>query len=147
MSNSGETLLQACAVPLRRCEGEIEVCLITSLGKGRWGVPKGIVEEDQTPQQAALCEAWEEAGLHGEIVGPMLGAYDDRKWGMRLRVQAYLMRVSRADDDWPEASMRSRCWCAIGPALERIGKKAQRRLLRVALERLATDDEVRALFG
>jgi len=127
---------QACAVPLRGSGADLEVCLITSISKGRWGFPKGIIEADQTPREAALAEAWEEAGLHGQLDGPPLGSYEDRKWGQRLRVEGFLMWVSRADETWLEADVRQRCWVSPAEADEILAKPPQRELLRIALARI-----------
>ena len=46
-------ILQACAIPFRRNGGQYEFCLITSLRKGRWGFPKGIIDKGETHIEAA----------------------------------------------------------------------------------------------
>ena len=74
-------IAQACVVPYRRRDERIEFCLITSLKKKRWIFPKGIVDPGETVEEAALKEAFEEAGLHGRILGDPIGKYEDSKWG------------------------------------------------------------------
>jgi ADP-ribose pyrophosphatase YjhB (NUDIX family) len=37
--------------------------------KGSWGLPKGYVSSEESPEDAALRELKEESGLDGEIVG------------------------------------------------------------------------------
>lgn len=103
-------LAQASAIPFRWRNGELEFCLITSIRARRWGFPKGIIDPGETAVEAALKEAWEEAGLRGEIVSEPLGVYRYEKWGTDLEVAVYLMRVESADDDWLEAGQRDRRW-------------------------------------
>jgi phosphohistidine phosphatase len=108
--------------------------------KGTWGFPKGIVDPGETPEQTALKEADEEAGLHGELVGPPLGEYDYRKWNSTLRVTAYLMRVTAADDEWREADVRQRRWYRAEQARSAIEREELRVLLEAALERIGPPD-------
>ena len=129
---------QACAVPYRWQEGRVEFCLITSTGKGTWGFPKGIVDPGETPEQTALKEAEEEAGLHGRIVGAPLGQYEYRKWNTLLVVTAYLMEVTAEDDDWEEADLRKRLWCRADAARAAIPRRESRELLGLALERIGS---------
>src|SRR6187401_2866899 len=105
-----KSIPQACAVPYRITAGQIEVCVVTSMKKRRWTFPKGIIEPGETPTQAALKEAWEEAGLRGTISGPTLGSYERAKWGSPLAVACYLMQVEREFKVWPESALRERTW-------------------------------------
>ena len=127
---------QACAIPYRCRDGQPEFCLITSIRKGTWGFPKGIIGPGETPEETALKEAEEEAGLHGRIVGKPLGQYEYRKWGTVLFVDVYLMQVTRADDDWDEADLRERAWCPADEARTAIHRQELRELLDAALERI-----------
>lgn len=128
---------QACAVPFRQQARQLEFCLITSLNKGRWGFPKGTIDPGETYPETALKEAYEEAGLRGEIIGKPLGHYEYVKWGGPLRVTVVMMRVSEVLDQWLEAGQRKRVWCAAEEALARLASADQRRLLELAIERLA----------
>jgi phosphohistidine phosphatase len=128
---------QACAVPYRVRRGKLEFCLITSTGKGHWAFPKGIVDPGETPAETALKEAHEEAGLLGEIEGKPLGKYTYAKWGNKLEVTAFLMRVSRTETAWQEADVRQRRWCGVKEAQERIVRQELQELLESALTRLA----------
>jgi 8-oxo-dGTP pyrophosphatase MutT (NUDIX family) len=139
MNQSGSLtfIAQACAVPYRTLQGAPEFCLITSLNKRRWGFPKGTIDPGETYSDTALKEAYEEAGLRGEIVDEPLGCYDYAKWGASLRVTVVLMRVAETHDDWLEAGLRQRAWCTAEEAQRRIANANQRRLLEAAVGRLA----------
>lgn len=49
-------------------EREDGFVLMTEARAG-WTLPGGGIEPGETPQQAALREAWEEVGAHGEVLG------------------------------------------------------------------------------
>lgn len=140
LQSSPEPILQACVVPFRRRGERIEICLITSLKKGNWILPKGIIDPGETLEETALKEALEEAGLHGRIVGEPLGGYEDFKWGSKLLVTVLLMEVTRADDEWLEADVRERCWVDAGEAAEMLGNPALQPFVVAALKVLTADD-------
>jgi len=127
---------QAAAIPYRGQGGQAEFCLITSTTTGRWGFPKGMIEPGDTPEQTALKEAAEEAGLHGVLVGEALGAFAYEKSGRRLRVLVFLMEVKRVESHWPEANRRARQWCAPAAVRLLLGHPEQQRLFDAALKRL-----------
>jgi 8-oxo-dGTP pyrophosphatase MutT (NUDIX family) len=77
----------------------LEAALIarrTRRGILEWVLPKGHVEEGETPEQAAVREVEEETGIHGRIIGD-LGTLtywfvaDDRR--VRKTVHHFLMRA------------------------------------------------------
>ncbi|MGC3968322.1 MAG: NUDIX hydrolase [Pirellulales bacterium] len=127
---------QSLAIPYRVYQGRLEICLITSLRKRRWCFPKGYVEPGETDTEAALKEAWEEAGLTGRIVGESLGSYDDKKLGTVRRITCYTMQVARSRREWNESSLRRRCWLPAAEALELVDRAKQRAILAVAIQRL-----------
>jgi 8-oxo-dGTP pyrophosphatase MutT (NUDIX family) len=132
-------ILQAGVVPYRTDPSGVQFCLITSIRKGNWGFPKGIIDPGETAQQTALKEAAEEAGLHGNIEGEPLGEYEYAKWGTTLVVSVYLMRVTAVDDEWEEASVRQRKWCDTDTARDRIRREELLSLLEAAVGRIESD--------
>jgi 8-oxo-dGTP pyrophosphatase MutT (NUDIX family) len=56
------------AVLARRGPEEVVVALIATRGRTRWGLPKGTVDGEETPEEAALREILEETGLRAEIL-------------------------------------------------------------------------------
>ena len=83
-----------------------------------WDFPKGIVEPWQSPEDAALEEAFEEAGVRGSLVGNALGDYEYEKWDGVCRVDVFLMRVEEVLASWPEAGIRERVWVGVDEAVE-----------------------------
>ena len=117
---------QSAAIPFRIEIDEPRILLITSRQSKRWIVPKGIVEGWQSPQETALAEAFEEAGVRGLIVGAAIGTYDYEKWGCIYRVSVFLMRVDEVLSSWPESDVRDRKWVGIDKALQVVDRDLQR---------------------
>jgi 8-oxo-dGTP pyrophosphatase MutT (NUDIX family) len=126
----------ACAIPYRIVGGRVEVCIVTTVRKQRWVFPKGYVEDGETATEAALKEAWEEAGLIGKIAGTAVGSYERRKLGSVCRVVCYLMQVEECQRAWSESGVRRRRWVKAEEALEALGQKQQRLIYAEALRRI-----------
>ena len=126
---------QASAVPFRRHGNRVEFCLITT-SSGRWGFPKGYIDAGESPEQAALKEALEEAGLHGRIVGAPLAYYRIDKNDNSKKVVALLMEVDACDDQWDEADLRERRWVSQDQAQRLLRIEALQACLEAAQDRL-----------
>jgi phosphohistidine phosphatase len=111
---------QAGVIPFRRRRGIVEICLIRTIGQKKWKIPKGFVDPGESAEEAALKEAWEEAGLRGRLVGSSIGSYEYEKWDLDLTVTIYLMEVTGAEDAWDESAFREREWARLDEAFERL---------------------------
>ena len=109
--------------------GEIEVCLIRRRDSGKWGIPKGLIDPGDTPEEAALKEAWEEAGITGSLVGPPIGTYVYEKWGASITVVVYVMRVVDEQPSWPEMRFRERRWTPASQAMSLLARHPVRPLV------------------
>ncbi len=127
---------QAAAIPYRQRPDQPEFCLITATGSGNWIFPKGIVDPGETVEQAALKEAFEEAGLHGHIVGQPLGSYELAKFGKKFQVTALLMEVTQCDQQWSEQHLRQRRWVSEEEAQRMLKQTHLHELLKSAAKRL-----------
>ncbi len=112
---------QFAALPFKVSEGETHVILVTSRETGRWILPKGWAEKDLTGPQLAAKEAFEEAGVVGEIDNEAIGSYDYLKQLPRGRqieceVTVFPLRVKRLLDEWPERQQRARAWFTLSEA-------------------------------
>lgn len=120
---------------LCRDPGNGKVLLITSRGTGRWVIPKGWPMSDRCDAEAALQEAWEEAGISG-VVGDEIGryAYDklNERTGISVLVEArvFLVEVAGMAEDYPEAGQRARRWVSPSKAAEMVDEKGLKKILR-----------------
>jgi phosphohistidine phosphatase len=96
---------QSAVIPyLINDKGGVEFMVIGSSKKRHWVVPKGIKDPGLTPQESAAKEAWEEAGIRGEVSEQPLGHYTVEKWGAQCSVAVYAMRITEVvdEDKWQE---------------------------------------------
>ncbi|RPB28002.1 hypothetical protein L211DRAFT_768887, partial [Terfezia boudieri ATCC MYA-4762] len=88
--------------------------------KNHWVLPKGGFETDEaTPEDAALREAWEEAGITGRITRA-LGEIPDPRINASISNNSLFMffevDVEREEARWPEMQKRMRRWLTFDEA-------------------------------
>ena len=93
----------------------LRVLLVTSRETGRWVIPKGWPMKALRPHQAAAREAYEEAGVEGDISKKAIGTYRYPKVlrngdVVTCRVKVFPLEVKRILGAWPEADERRRQW-------------------------------------
>ena len=101
---------QSGVIAYRMREGNIEVLLIKSRKGKRWVIPKGMIEPNLSAKESALHEAYEEAGIAGNVSEASIGFYDYKKWGGTCRVEVFVLHVQTILESWPEDYFRRRCW-------------------------------------
>ncbi len=144
-SEAPKSLEQVAAVCYRIAQGSIEFLLVKTTGE-RWTFPKGNVDSGEEKWFAAQREAFEEAGVSGDIEHEPLTAYlhEKKEWkskGIKIEVQAFLLRVKSVQP--PEEKKRNPSWFSDVQAGEALaeGRKFKyaeefRRVLREALKRI-----------
>ncbi len=120
---------QSGVIPYRIRNGIIEVLLITSSSGKRWVIPKGMIEPLMTSQDSAAKEAWEEAGIRGQVLPTSMGTYEYQKWGGTCQVEVFLLQVETVLEDWPEASIRKREWLSVKEAVKRLEEAELKKIL------------------
>ncbi|ATQ43081.1 NUDIX hydrolase [Caulobacter mirabilis] len=110
----GERTRQVAALCYRTVP-RVEILLVTSRDTGRWVTPKGWPMKDRIDSDAAAQEAFEEAGVRGEVAAEPFGSfgYDKTlKSGEARSIVAslYPLRVETELPDWPERRQRARVW-------------------------------------
>lgn len=107
---------QAAALPLK----DGLVCMVTSRSGRRWVLPKGRIEVKQSAADAAVAEAWEEAGVTGLLSDLPVGSYEYEKWDRPHYVHVFVLHVEAVLEEWPERTQRTREWVTPEEAIARI---------------------------
>lgn len=122
------------------------VAVIARLNRGgrlEWCLPKGHLEGDETPEQAAVREISEETGIHGRVLSG-LGSID--YWfsvqGRRIHktVYHYLLEATGGDltvENDPDAEAVEVAWVAVPELQHRLAFANERRVARAAGDLLA----------
>lgn len=116
---------QYAALPITLVDGEMQVLLVTSRGSRRWIIPKGQPEPKLKPHQLAAKEAWEEAGLIGQVRPRSIGSYLSEKrlldgTAEPCLVRVFVMDVQRQMDEWPEKHERETRWLSPAQAAMKV---------------------------
>jgi 8-oxo-dGTP pyrophosphatase MutT (NUDIX family) len=129
---------QVAALCLRRIGQRAEVLMITSRGSGRWILPKGWPIEGLSDANAALQEAWEEAGVKNATLSPRpVGQYRAVKTHPKgvpepVDTLVFACEVGATSDKWPESHERTRRWMRPEEAAHLVKEPGLKRLLRAA---------------
>ncbi len=120
-------------------DGEVLLVRAKNLkGEPVWVFPKGLIEEKESPREAAVREVLEETGYEAEVIAP-LG--QTRYWffrdGQRVQktVDWFLMRPVRKvkEHDWEVDEV---AWVPFEEAEKRLSYPGDRALLKRAREAL-----------
>ena len=125
---------QAGSIVVRLDGKEPQVLLVTARRNPKnWIFPKGHIEKGETPEEAAVRETREEAGVVGKLIGPA-GVLEYGFLGAKARVEYYLVEFKK-EAGRPEDG-RQKTWCRLDEALERLKYKNTRKLLRKAWKQM-----------
>jgi 8-oxo-dGTP pyrophosphatase MutT (NUDIX family) len=124
------TVPQAGGIAFRGRGRDLSILLVSSKKQaGFWIFPKGHVERGETAAQAGVRETLEEAGVAGDLLGP-IGAPLEYDWnGKRYSVQYFLIR---ATSESPADDGRAIVWLPYEEALQRLSFSDTCQLLREA---------------
>ena len=109
-------------------------------GKLEWCIPKGHLEPEETKEQAALREVFEETGLTAEItdyLGEVSYTFNQKGKNVSKTVHVYLMNqvsgeLSMEHDPNHEASELA--WVKLDELISRLSHGSEKRIAEIALE-------------
>lgn len=127
--------LQVAALCCRDTGEGRQVLLITSRDTGRWIVPKGWLIPGKDAADAALQEAWEEAGVRASAIRPQsVGIYHydkrlDEGYIAPVEVRVFRVDVAELSDIYPEVRERDRAWVSPAEAARRVDEAELKAIL------------------
>jgi 8-oxo-dGTP pyrophosphatase MutT (NUDIX family) len=119
---------QSGALPYTVIDGRVVFLLVTSRRTGRWIFPKGSISTGMTAWDSAAKEAFEEAGVIGEIGTEPVGTYQNTDKGLLVDIDLYPLKVGEQFDSWDEMDQRLRHWVLLAEARRLL---ADRSLVRI----------------
>jgi hypothetical protein len=132
-ANSGDIAV-VCAIPYRIRDGRIELCLVLPPRCSRWEFPQSKVRPREAMKRAAVECAKKKAGVTCKLDPNPLDTISTTQEGRAITVAAFLL-LARGEADC-DSNCRSR-WCFPEEARARIRRKPMRRLIDLALRRIA----------
>lgn len=111
-----------------------EMLVITSRDTGRWVIPKGWPMEGRKSHQVAEREAWEEAGVKGNVSETPIGIYDylkgmDHGLKIQCEVQVFPLVVFDMAKRYPEKGSRTLEWVSFEEAATRVAEPSLKTLI------------------
>ncbi len=127
--------LQYAALPWREAGRGREVLLVTSRDTGRWVIPKGWPMKKKAPPDAAAREAFEEAGVRGQIGKRPIGTFEYPKRlksqaTVTCKVEVFPLNVREEAETWPERGEREGRWFSPDEAAGVVAEAELREIIR-----------------
>lgn len=138
--------VSAGGVVYRDAAGRIEVAIVRVGPKKRWQLPKGIVDEGETPSTTAVREVREEAGVEATIVAPLeVIEYwyvgddaEQRRVRFHKFVHLFLMKYVSGDPNDHDYEVDEARWVPLGEAEGMLAFESERKSMRQATSLLAS---------
>jgi len=128
-----ERQVSAGGVVYRKKKTGTEVAIIKVGPTIRWQLPKGIVDEGETPEQAAIREVLEETGLTAKLESPIetieywyVSGGKTGKIRYHKFVHFYLMRYRSGKTDDHDHEVLEARWVPIADAIRLLAFKSER---------------------
>jgi ADP-ribose pyrophosphatase YjhB (NUDIX family) len=102
--------------------GKVRILLVRTTRSKKWSIPKGKARSDLTLAANAAKEAFEEAGVKGEIAPLSAGMFrtTKRAWygDAIIEVWIYFLKVTEQLKHWPEEGKRQTKWVSCQEAAQ-----------------------------
>ena len=115
-------------VPVKRAAG----------GRRVLGLPKGHLDGDETPAEAAAREVAEEGGVRGELIGELGDVdyvYERRGRSIAKRVRFFLFAYREGDPADHDHEIEEAYWLPLAEAAEALSYAGEREMVRRAMSR------------
>lgn len=131
-------------VAFRTGKALTEVAIISVRPSGRWQLPKGIIDEGELPEEAAVREVREEAGIETELLCPIEMVeywYVAQRGGQKVRyhkfVHFFLLAYRAGDVSDHDHEVEEARWVEIDKATRMLAFKSERAVVERARDMIA----------
>ena len=126
---------QYAALPWRENGTGREVLLISSRDTGRWVIPKGWPIRGLTPAESAAREAYEEAGVGGQMTNKPIGVFEypkklDSGKTQNCTVEVFGLEQMIQHPSWPEQGQRLLQWFSLREAAKAVQEPELKDIIR-----------------
>jgi len=136
-----ETQVSAGGAVIRQTPGGLAVALISVGNPPRWQLPKGLIDPGETPEQAAVREVREEAGVNATIANLIEKVeywYQSKRGNERIRyhkfVNFFLMRYESGDVADHDSEVNDARWFPVAEAAQALAFRSERTIVQRAVE-------------
>lgn len=145
MKNGSEKLVtydqvSAGGVAYRGAGGDIEIAIILTHPEKRWQLPKGVIDDGETPEQAAKREVREEAGIETELVERLdkteywfIAGRDGVRSRFHKHVHWFLLEYISGDVADHDHEVTEARWVSVDKALNMLVFKNEREVVKKAV--------------
>ena len=136
--------VSAGGVVYRGAGASVEIAIVQVVSEMRWQLPKGIIDEGETSEGAAIREVREEAGVEAELVAPIdtieywfTAEHDGERRRYHKFVHFFLMSYKSGDVTDHDDEVAEARWVGISAALEMLDFKSERSMVEKAAAMIA----------
>jgi len=136
-----ETQTSAGGAAFRKTGSDLSVALISTGNPPRWQLPKGLVDKGETPEQAAVREVREEAGVNARIdklIDKVEYWYQSKRGHERIRyhkfVYFYLMWYESGEVTDHDHEVNEAKWIPATDAISLLAFRSERAIVQSAVE-------------
>ena len=135
LRSAGKTDVRAqfAALCYRMKGDKLQVCIVTTRNTGRWILPRGWPTHKATAHDGAAIEAYEEAGVRGQVFPNAVGTYVYDKPIVDeiapVLVVVYAIHATDVAKSWPEKKQRKRRWVSLKKAASKFDEPGLRQIV------------------
>ncbi len=141
--------ISAGGAAFRNIDSRLEVVICAVNPSLRWQLPKGIVDDGETPEIAAQREVREEAGIETELLELIekveywyVGFHNSERVRFHKFVHFYLMKYLSGDAANHDHEIAEARWVSIEKAIEMLAFKGEKEVVRKAAVLIGKRNEI-----